>query len=353
MKRLLSTTIAMLLFFSLHAFGAGEPPQLRLVASKTAVYVGEEFELTIELRHAGGLRAPVDLRWPALDGFVAQRVEGFAPRRERGPSGEVFVESLRRTVRPLSTGRSPLVAEVAIGTGTFRSPPLGIRVLPLPSANIPEGFDGAVGKGVSLALSSEGEGTREVVVTLLGDAPFDIFPSPRIFPGKDERIVSIGKHFSGEGANRQGAWRYLYSPGDGRVGHLAVATSLFDPDAREYRRLDASLEEESFAYGRWVVVTLFCLVFLLFFLWFGFLRKKPSLDEAVTILLGRSPAGLSRDRIMNILHGKGVPNATIQGLKSYYKEWDRARFAPLDPLGKREDRDVSTLVRFLRNSIDK
>lgn len=305
--------------------GGTETPAVRLLVSNSAPYVGEETILTLEVRYRGRLRERPTVRWPELHRFVVEDLPPLPPRRLDDSAGPMLVESARRSLRPVTAGRLSLAGGIDLGGAFFSAAPLSLRIRPLPERERPPAFAGAVGRA-ELTLRAEGTGTREVAMVLKGNAPLHAFPEPRVVPGSGERIVPLGETFSGSaGQARERTFRYLYLPGEGRRGRLTATLDVFDPVAERYEQLHASLDDGGGLTRKWLPAA--ALIAL-----GGWLlarrqrRRASSLEEILERLLGRSPAGLCRERVIEGLDRAGVPHAAIEDLKRLWEAEDRSRF---------------------------
>lgn len=330
----------------------GEPPGVRLLLSNSAPFVGEELVLTLEVRYRQRPGGQMTLRWPRLDGCVVTDLPSLPPRREEGADGSLLVENARRLLRPLTAGRLRLAGGIELHGAYLPAPPLDLRVRSLPESHRPAAFTGAVGE-MALELQAAGSGTREVEVTLRGNAPLDAFvlPEPRL--GRKERLIALGETFSGEaGEVRQRHFRYLYLPGEGRRGRLAFTLAFFDPASQRYRLLQAALPQER--RGHWTVTATLsaALVALLVILW---RRRRPaSLEQLVARALGRPFRGLSRGQVLAALRQHGIPAAIVEDLAALWEAEDRRRFAPRS-LPAPADLSVRrrTVAGRLANHVDK
>lgn len=329
----------------------GEPPlQVRLLASNTAPFAGEEVILTMELCYRGRPSGRPVVHWPALDSFTVEDLRALPPRREDGSAR--IIETERRALRPLTSGRYTIGGGVSLGDLFIAAPALTLRVHPLPDKGRPSVFEGAVGRA-ELQLVADGTGTREVEVILRGNAPLGSFPSPSLETGRGERIVPLGEEFSGSaGEVRVRAFRYLYLPGEGRRGKLSASISLFDPVAGSYRLLRTSRDPNP-GVRPWMLLSAgaallggACLLAR------GRKIRPRSLEAILEHLLGRSPAGLCRERIVEELSRSGIPPSMIGELAKMWEMEDRVRFG-----GQQQAKSLSELrIRVaarLRIAVDK
>lgn len=334
----------------------GTPPEVRFLLSNSAPFVGEEVVLTLEVRYRQRPGGRMTVRWPQLDGCVVTELPSLPPRHEEDADGALLVESARRLLRPLAAGRLRLSGGIELHQSFLPAPPLELRVQSLPATGRPAAFTGAVG-AVVLELQGVGSGTREVGVTLRGNAPLDVFPPPEPRLGRKERLIALSETFSGEaGEVRERSFRYLYLPGEGRHGQLTFTLVVFDPASQRYRLLQTPLPEAK--RGGWAAVLVIAalsavLVTLLFMLW---RRRRPSsLAHLLARALGRPVSGLSRDHILAGLRKYGIPAAIIEDLVELWEAEDRRSFAPRALSAAPEDlsaRQRRVAIR-LANHIDK
>jgi len=319
-----------LLFFLLPLPASGETiPEVRLLVSNPAPFAGEEIVLTIELRHDGRLRRSPSILWPPLDDFIAGDVLQALPRREKREGGDILIESLRRSLRPLSVGRYSLEGGVSLGDLTISASPMLLRVRPLPKMGCPEIFDGVVGTA-HLELDAAGEGTRQISVILTGNAPFDAFSPPRIEVAKGERVVFLDDRFTGKGDARRRVRRYLYFPGERNAGELKVTYAFYDPHIQRYVLLEKGIVPPRQSPGN--ILVLLPLVFLvLCFLLLKLKKKDVTLDVRLAFLLGRSARGLTSEKIRKGLLENGVDISTVQEMEALLKREDCSKFSPLLP----------------------
>lgn len=334
MARLLPSLLLSLLLFTVlwpaAAVAAGEaPPEVRFLLSNSAPFVGEEVVLTLEVRYRQRPGGRMAVRWPRLDGCVVADLPPLPPRREEGADGALLVESARRLLRPLAAGRLSLAGGIELHQTFLPAPPLALRVRSLPAGGRPAAFTGAVG-AVALELRADGSGTREVGVTLRGNAPLDAFPLPEPRLGRKERLIALGETLSGEaGEVRQRRFRYLYLPGEGRRGRLAFTLAVFDPASQRYQLLEAELLREM--RGRWdaaPVIAALGAVLVTLLLMLRRRRRPSSLAHLVARALGRPVRGLSRAQLLAGLREYGIPAAIIEDLVGVWEAEDRRRFAP-------------------------
>lgn len=329
----------------------GESPlRVRLLASNTAPFAGEEVVLAMEVCYGGRPSGRPVVHWPALDSFAVEEMRAPPPRREDG--SERIIETERRVLRPLTHGRYTIGGGVSLGDLFIGAPPLTLRVRPLPEAGRPSDFKGAVG-GAELRLSADGTGTREVEAILRGNAPLGSFPSPSLETGRGERIVPLGEEFSGNaGEVRERTFRYLYLPGEGRRGKLSASLSLFDPVAGSYRLLRTSLDPNPGVRPWMLLPAGMALLGGACLLARGRKIRTRSLDAILEQLLGRSPAGLCRERIVEELSRTGIPPSVTGELAKMWEMEDRVRFGCRPQAKNLSELRIRVAAR-LRNAVDK
>jgi hypothetical protein len=326
--RLLPFTLLLLVLCVSGAGAAAEPLlRVRLLLSNPAPYVGEEVVQTLEVRYRQHPGGRLTLSWPQPDGCLVEELPPLPPRREETAEGSELVEVARRRLRPIAPGRIALPGAVVVQGRLLAAAPQQLRVRPLPAAGRPREFAGAVGSA-ALELRAAGEGTREVTLTLRGDAPLDAFPAPLAATGRGERLIPVGEELHGDaGGERQRVWRYLYLPGDGRRGHLAFSLALFDPATGRYRELRAALPGES---GPWPAAggVLGVLLLAALALLRAHRRRRRCLARELERALGRPAAGLGRDDILAALRRRRCEEALLARLDRFWQAQDLARFGP-------------------------
>ena len=240
--------------------------QLRLVLTtpKTDVYLRERLPLSVKL--LVGATQVSDLQYPTVpgDGFSLERFPEPEQRREQTAEGLFHVVEFKTTLTPLRSGTlnvGPAAIELAqLVRGRSHDPffgsvfgqtrraqelhsaPLVLNVLPLPEAERPADFSGAVGSfefdasaaplevtagdPVTVTLAIRGQGTLEGVTppTLPGDASLRVYPvQPR----------SGAPTAAGERVFEQ----VVIPQRAGAVALPPLRFSFFDPTARAYRTI--------------------------------------------------------------------------------------------------------------------
>lgn len=331
----------------------GDPPQVRLLATNPAPFVGEEFILALEVRSAGrpGAIAP---RWPGLDPFAAVELPFPPPRRETDGTTTWLVQRAEQALIPLAPGTFTLSgAGVTTGTTFVPAAPINVRVRPLPVAGRPAGFAGAVGE-VAMTLAAGGRGSREVILALHSHAPLDAFPLPTPHLDRTERLVLLSDTISGAApGERQRTVRYLYLPGAERQGTLRFTLPLFHPHSEDYALLEAGIARRQ-SLLPWLAATLLLLPTTALFIW---RRRHPaprSLPQVLTRLVGQPVSGLSRQQIATALQHRGIPPQLLDDLRQHWAAEDARRFAPGAATMPPEERETAAgLARRLRKAVDK
>jgi hypothetical protein len=309
---------------------ANDLPSVRLLLSNPAPYVGEEVVVTLEVRTAPRPQSAIVPIWPNLDSSASADLLTPPPRLEEDHA--VLVQIMQRSLRPLRSGRLPLISVgVSIAGHTYHAQPVELRVLPLPERGRPEGFAGAIGR-VSMQLRGEGRGSREIHLLLSGHAALETFPPPRAELGAGERLILLDDATVGTAPQeRTRTLRYLYLPGGNDRGRLGFRLPVFDPLAHKYVVLNAGIEH----IPTWLVHStyLFCILLLLFFLVRSYRKSRTprTVEEALERIIGRPPAQLCRDEIVEILQRRGADRQLLTNLAAHWQIHDAQRFAP-DPL---------------------
>lgn len=346
------------LFFVLFAGTAGATvtPTARLLISNPAPFVGEETLLTLELRSSprAGAATPI---WPELAPFVSTDLPLPPSRRERSENGEILVQSVQKALRPLTPGTFTLAgAGIRLGEMHLTTTALTLRVRPLSLTGKPPAFSGAVGR-IEMALAAGGQGQREIVVTLAGDAPLGDLRPPQAFPGKNERLVLVADTTSGTAPGlRRRELRYLYLPGAGAVGELRFELPCFDPVDERYQTLRVSAAPRRTAL--YLVFALLAAAGALGALGAFLLRRRPAriapLERVLTRLLDAEPSALPQRTIVSRLAERGVPPELLAELQEHWQSNERRRFAPAAAeRGETDDRRIKRLARRLGKAIDK
>lgn len=334
--------------------GAEPLPSARLLVSNATPYVGEETLLTLELRSAPRPGAAT-LIWPDLAAFVVADLPLPAPRRAEGEGGLVLVQAAHKALLPLAAGPVPLSgAAIQLGPQRLAAAPLTVRVRPLPAAGRPHGFSGAVGR-VEMTLAAAGRGSREIVVTLTGNAPLGDFPPPTARPGRNERLVLLADTSSGTAPGlRHRELRYLYLPGADARGSVRFELPIFDPLAQRYQTLSVAVAPRHYV----LPLTLAAGATALLLVACTRLRRRrdrpPPLQRVLQRALGMEPAALPQHRIIARLAERGVPPDLLAALREHWREEEAQRFAPhaASPAATAH-RAARRLARQLGKAVDK
>ena len=308
---------------------AADLPAVRLLISNPAPYVGEEIVVTLEVRTPPRPQSAIVPIWPNLDSSASADLPTPPPRLEEGQA--VLVQIMQRALRPLRSGRLPLIsAGVSIAGKTYHALPVELRVLPLPETGRPEGFAGAIGQ-VTMHLEGEGRGSREIHLFLNGTASLETFPTPRADLGAGERLILLDDATVGTAPQeRTRTLRYLYLPGGNDRGRLVFRLPVFDPIAHEYVVLKAGIRQIPL----WLLRSayLFATLLLLFLLVRSYRKSRTprSVEEALERIIGRTPQPLCRDEIVEILRRRGAHPQLLSDLAAHWQALDRLSFAPLE-----------------------
>jgi tetratricopeptide (TPR) repeat protein len=245
--------------------------QLRLLLStpRTEVYLHER--VPIDLRLLIGSIRVADLQYPTLpgDGFALEKFPEPSQSRETIAGGTFQVFAFRTVLTPLRSG--PLAVGPALmgmnllerarradpffgslfgesrQPGEARSAPLALTVLPLPEANRPADFSGAVGRfdfdvaAGPLALAAGDPVT--VTATIRGDGYLESVAPPAIAASDTLRVYPVQPVPPAAGAAQTpppGERRFeqvVIPQQPGTVTLPALRFSYFDPALRAYRTL--------------------------------------------------------------------------------------------------------------------
>ena len=306
---------------------ADDLPAVRLLLSNPAPYVGEEVVVTLEVRTAPRPQSAIVPIWPNLDSSASADLPTPPPRLEEGQA--VLVQIMQRAIRPLRSGRLPLIsAGVSIAGHTYHAQPVELRVLPLPERGRPEGFAGAIGQ-VTMLLEASGRGSREIQLLLSGHAALETFPPPKADLGAGERLILLDDATVGTAPQeRTRTLRYLYLPGGNDRGRLVFRLPVFDPLAHDYVVLKAGSNHVP----TWLVRSAYLIsTFLLLYVLVRTYRKSRTprtVEEALERIIGRPPEQLCRDEIVEILRRRGADAHVLLDLAAYWQTSDSQRFAP-------------------------
>jgi hypothetical protein len=239
---------------------------LRAWLDADTVYVGQQVTLRVETMFSQQarlrLRRAPEYEPPAASGFWVHDFPDDRAPSTRGTRGDVYeTQTFRRAFFPIAPGHyeippARLFYEMRRGilqapeTFTVASDPLPLVVLPLPDADRPPTFTGAVGQfsmqarvepervgaGEAAVLTVEMRGTGNVK-TLPPPVLPDI-PGVEVFPPTEESDVEITG--STLGGRKRFSWVLLpRQPGELAIPDIAY--SAFDPETGGYRTTTATL----------------------------------------------------------------------------------------------------------------
>lgn len=324
MQRLLPL---LLWFLLLGSAGAEELPAVRLLISNPAPYIGEEVVVTLEVRTTPRPQSAIIPIWPNLDSSASAELPTPPPRLEEDQA--VLVQIMQRAIRPLRSGRLPLIsAGVSIAGQTYYAPLVELRVLPLPEQGRPEGFAGAIG-AVTMILHGGGRGNREIQLLLSGNAPLEIFPTPRADLGAGERLILLDDATVGTAPQqRTRTFRYLYLPGGNDRGRLVFHLPTFDPIMQDYVVLQGGVRHLPLWLLRsaWILAVLLLISFAIRY--YRKRRTPRTVDAALQRLIGRAPQQICREEIVQILRRRGADQRLLADLSNHWQALDSLRFAP-------------------------
>lgn len=306
---------------------ANKLPAVRLLISNPAPYVGEEVIVTLEIRTSPRPQSPITPIWPNLDSCASADLPTPPSRLEEGQA--VLVQIMQRAIRPLRSGRLPLISVgVSIGGQTYHASPVELRVQPLPESGRPEGFAGAIGR-ITMQLQGEGRGSREIQLQLSGDAALETFPAPQAELGADERLILLDDATVGTAPEeRARTLRYLYLPGGNDRGRVVFHLPLFDPIAHDYKVLDAGIEHVP----TWMVHGAYCIVIILglYLLLRAYRRSRTprTVEEAIERVIGRRLQQLCREEILDHLQKRGADPHLLKSLLRHWQSYDMRRYPP-------------------------
>lgn len=344
--------LGLFLLATLAGIAAGaDLPSVRLLLSNPAPYVGEEIVVTLEVRTNPRSQSAIVPIWPNLDSSASADLPTPPPRLEEGHA--VLVQIMQRAIRPLRSGRLPLISTgVSIAGQTYQALPVELRVKSLPEGGRPEGFAGAIGQ-VTMQLQSDGQGSREIQLLLSGNASLETFPAPVAVLGAGERLIPLDDATVGEAPQeRTRTLRYLYLPGGNR-GRLVFRLPIFDPIDHRYVVLKAGIRHVPtwFVHSAWLLATLVFLYTLIRY--YRQSRTPRSVDEALERIIGRPPQHLCREEIVQSLYDHGADQHLLIDLAAHWRARDALNFAPtplrLDELSADDlDRSDRLLLQLIR-----
>jgi len=360
MRRLCSRLILLLvsvLFLNPVTVSAAEQPvTARLLVSNPAPFVGEQIELTLEIRYRSHPGGRAVLTWPGFDQAITSDAGTARSNRYRADNGEI-VETLQRSLRPLQTGMMTLDhARLSFGAKTIPVAGIRLNVRPLPLQEQPAGFSGLVGH-YRLHLDAAGSGTREIVISVFDDQPLGARPEPLLQTGNGETLVLLGfEQRQADGLEREHRWHYLYLPKtDTDPGQLAINLPVFNPTTGLYQRLQADLSSPPTSGAGndslWPLLLLISLLILPLPALLVWRRRPLPVETCLQKLLGQSAAGLCRQTILDRLADR-LDAKTRDALTRYWRQNDEARFMPT-PAVVTTVKPPAELCHLLRKLIDK
>lgn len=225
------------------------------------IYVGEQVTLSVEARFSHDarlrLRRAPEYEPPTTSGFWVHDIPDRAVPANRGVRGEVYeIQTFRRAFFPMSPGHyeippARLFYELRRGilhapeVFTVESDPVPLVVLPLPEADAPPGFVGAVGRytmrgWLEPSRVAAGEATV-LTVELEGVGNVKALPPPRlpdipgveVFPPGEEADVEI----SGTTVRGTKRFSWVLIPREaGEVSVPEITYAFFDPEREAFVR---------------------------------------------------------------------------------------------------------------------
>jgi tetratricopeptide (TPR) repeat protein len=242
----------------------GEGLRLVLSVAKPEVYLHERVPLSLQL-WVGNTRV-TNLQYPNIggDGVAIDKLpQQPAQRREQTPEGVFQVVDFATTLTPLRSGTltvgpATMRLEVLVRTrgggdpffgdvfGETRRPrelasaPLTLTVLPLPEADRPADFTGAVGRfemEVDAAPLALGVGDPVTITSKIrGTGNFESVSPPTIAASEELRVYPVQQ--TGQPGTGERIFEQVVIPQRaGTVTLPALRFSYFDPEARAYRTL--------------------------------------------------------------------------------------------------------------------
>ncbi|MFY9307979.1 MAG: BatD family protein [Bacteroidia bacterium] len=260
------------------AENVGDNLFVKTIVSKTKAYMGEQITVTHKVYTRYQLRGFQDIKFPDYRGFWAQDVPGnqqIQVVNENVDGVNYQVGELKRTylfgqrsgkleiepmtvecvVRKQSNRRPRDIFEQFFGGGyedatySVKSKPVIIDVMPLPEANKPAGFSGAVGSySFNAQLSKDKVKANDainLVITLNGKGNVKLLDPLKIsFPEDFETYDPKIKENISSGANGVSGSKtfdYLIIPRHGGEYKIEpINFSYFDPEKKQYVTLPSS-----------------------------------------------------------------------------------------------------------------
>ena len=235
---------------------------LRVDMSPDTVYVGQQTTLTAEAGFSEEVRLrltrPPIFELPAPTGFWVHDIPGGVRSQLRSVDGRVVEVQTKKTAYfPLNAGRfsfKPARAIVDIRQGflyapetrEIRSPSPRVTVLPLPEAEKPDGFRGAVGQfemqssvePLSVAAGEPVQITLEISgngnVKAVAPPALPQLPGAEVFAPTEESLTEVVR----EVVTGRKTFTYVLIPeNEGTLTIPAIKFSFFDPQSRAYRTI--------------------------------------------------------------------------------------------------------------------
>ena len=250
------------------ADGNGKPAFLRLIPGKETVYVGETFPLEIQL-YVGVNHDNIQLPQLQGDGFVFGKIpqQPSASRTQIGNrpyrviSFKLSAVAVKAGDLTLGPAQCSLVLQIPVNRRgrdlfddffgpraqstpvTLTSDPQVIHVLPLPTANQPTSFNGAVGNFSLTATASPTNLTVGDPITLrlriAGQGNLESLPFPGQAEWSDFKLyppTSKIETTDSTGMTGVKAFERVVIPQDPKVKELpSIQFSYFDPEEKAYR----------------------------------------------------------------------------------------------------------------------
>jgi len=356
MRKFLLSIMASWLVAVVSPAGAATAPanavSARLLVSNPAPYVGEEVDLTFEVRYRRYPGGRPSLTWPKDDLFLASDPALSRSSRQRTADG-VIIETLQRRLQPLQPGPLHLQgARLTFGRVDIPVSPVTLQIRPLPQQQRPAGFSGLVGH-YRLQLDAGDSGARDIIISVTDEGQVGTLPLPRIDIGPDDRLVPLDRDTApSAGGGRRHRWRYHYLPAGNAPERLQVSLVTFDPETGRYEQLQAGTTRPISGQtggNRLLPLTLGVIVIVTaaasFLLW----RRPRRVEECLSRLLGCAPHELSRREITAALGERLDPQTQVL-LQAWWRQNDR-RWSP--ETAAEQHSDSRELRIRLRKIIDK
>ncbi len=249
------------------AAAAGSQLRLVLAAAKSEVYLGERLPLTLTL-YVGAARV-ADLQYPAIpgDGFALEKLPEPTQGREQTPQGTFQLVRFATALTalrsgPLTVGPATMaLSQIVRGRGSdaffqdffgetrrpleLQSEALTLSVLPLPEADRPPDFSGAVGRFTFDVKAAPRELTAgdpvTITATIAGDGDLERLTPPAFVAGDTLRVYPVQASPAAKaGRGSQKTFEQVVIPQQaGAVTLPELRFSYFDAEARAYRTVAA------------------------------------------------------------------------------------------------------------------